>query len=111
MMLKPTSRQSSAEARLSQPVSLGNLTKYIFGNFQHVRGWCDVHLWSYIQPIHQFHLDTDLKNRIAEIGVYHGKFFFGLLKLSQSATANFAIDVFEMQEFNMDRSGEGDLET
>lgn len=47
---------------------------------------------------------------IAEIGVYHGKFFIGLHKINGVSSGNFAIDVFDMQEFNLDGAGKGNLE-
>jgi SAM-dependent methyltransferase len=51
-----------------------------------------------------------LNRPVAEIGVHHGKFFIGLVKTKGALTGNFAIDVFDMQELNLDHSGKGSMQ-
>ena len=48
---------------------------------------------------------------MAEIGVYEGKFFIGLAKtFSNPDHKAVAIDVFDMQEFNLDKAGIGKVD-
>jgi hypothetical protein len=46
---------------------------------------------------------------VAEIGVHHGKLFILLYLLSRDTERAVAIDLFEDQHLNVDRSGSGDL--
>lgn len=85
------------------------LLEYLNGAFKEVQGWCSPNNWQIIWPIVQFQEKHGINNPVAEIGVYHGKFFIGLL-VTKNAQGNFAIDVFDMQEFNLDGAGKGNLE-
>jgi len=80
---------------------------YLKDRFAQVDGWCVPQLWQSIQPIDEIQRRNGINGPIAEIGVYHGKFFIGLLKTKQQAN-NYAIDVFSMQRFNLDGAGVGD---
>ncbi len=82
---------------------------YLKGRFAQVDGWCIPQLWQSIQPIDEIQRSNGISGPIAEIGVYHGKFFIGLLKTKQQAN-NYAIDVFSMQRFNLDGAGVGNKE-
>lgn len=82
---------------------------YLHGAFTQVDGWCIPQLWQAIQPLHEVQERNGISGPVAEIGVYHGKFFIGLMK-TKSTARNFAIDVFAMQRFNLDGAGEGNLE-
>ena len=42
-----------------------------------------------------------------EIGVHHGQFFIALNQLIPSNFTSYAIDVFDNQQLNIDKSGEG----
>lgn len=91
--------------------SFGPVKAYLGGEFAKVNGWCDAGLWQVIQPLVEAIIAEGGRGPIAEIGVYHGKFFIGLLKTMNVSTANYAIDVFDMQQFNKDNAGKGDLDT
>lgn len=82
---------------------------YLREVFPSVEGWCVPHLWQAIQPLREAMAREGDLGPAAEIGVYHGKFFIGLVKTLGSASGNAAIDVFDLQRFNLDRAGEGDL--
>lgn len=84
--------------------------EYLQGGFAQVDGWCVPQLWQSIQPIDEVQRRNGIGGPIAEIGVYHGKFFIGLLKTKQQVD-NYAIDVFSMQRFNLDGAGAGNQET
>ena len=83
------------------------LKDYLAGPFAKIQGWCQPHLWQSIQPIHEFQAARGLNRPIAEIGVHRGKFFIGLLKTKNAPKGNLAIDLFDKQEFNLDKSGNG----
>lgn len=84
---------------------LDALNDYLRTGIHEVDGWCIPQLFQTIWPLAQQIGDGP----IAEIGVYEGKFFIALCKTfgqdaGQKATA---IDVFDMQEFNLDKAGVG----
>lgn len=88
---------------------LQQLRDYLDGPFKDVQGWCIPQLWQSIQPIHEVQQKNGIAGAIAEIGVFHGKFFLGLVK-TKNVPGNYAIDVFSMQRFNLDGAGAGNLE-
>ncbi len=85
------------------------LRAYLEGPFKKVEGWCIAHLWQAIEPLRSAMKGWGPDAPVAEIGVFHGKFFIGLVKTMQAAASNTAIDVFDLQQFNLDKAGEGDL--
>lgn len=82
---------------------------YLRGDFPQVGGWCLPHLWQAIQPLREAMAEEGPAGPVAEIGVYHGKFFIGLAKTMGAPTGNAAIDVFDLQRFNLDGAGVGDM--
>ena len=82
---------------------------YLGGAFNEVGGWCLHALWRTIQPLRAAMAREGCEGPIAEIGVYHGKFFIGLVKTMGATAGNLAIDVFDMQRFNLDGAGDGNL--
>lgn len=89
--------------------TLDELRVYLDGRFAEVQGWCIPQLWQSIQPIDEIQRNNGIDGPIAEIGVFHGKFFIGLMK-TKCARPNFAIDIFSMQRFNLDGAGAGNLD-
>jgi hypothetical protein len=89
---------------------LRKVDEYLQGAFKEVQGWCAPQLWNVIQPIHEFQESLGCNLPIAEIGVYHGKFFIGLALTKQGAQGHHVIDVFDLQQFNLDGAGKGSLE-
>ena len=83
------------------------LKDYLAGPFAKIQGWCLPHLWQSIQPIHEFQVARGMNRPVAEIGVHRGKFFIGLVKTKCVPKGNLAIDLFDKQEFNLDKSGSG----
>lgn len=83
------------------------LKNYLEKDIHDVKGWCVPHLWNCLEPIMQFHSSIGLNKPVAEIGVYHGKFFIGLVKSTDSTEPSHVFDVFDMQEFNLDGAGVG----
>lgn len=87
---------------------LVKLNEYLSKGIHDVEGWCLPQLWYALWPLAQI----IGPGPIAEIGVYKGKFFTGLCKTFATGPDNMAtaIDVFDMQEFNLDGAGEGNLD-
>jgi hypothetical protein len=83
---------------------------YLRGPFAQVGGWCSAWLWQLITPLAERQAALGVTAPVAEIGVYHGKFFLGLVLTKGAAANNFAIDVFDMQQFNLDGAGKGDMD-
>jgi hypothetical protein len=83
---------------------------YLDGHFQNIKGWCLPNLWQSIEPLYERIVASGNPGPVAEIGVYQGKFFIGLVKTMGAARNNYAIDVFDLQEFNLDKAGEGSME-
>lgn len=91
-------------------MSMNDVTDYLQGSFRAIEGWCIPQLWQTIQPLSRAVLEEGGKGPVAEIGVYHGKFFIGLVKTAGAPAANFAIDVYDLQQFNLDGAGKGNLD-
>lgn len=90
---------------------LAQVDEYLRGEFQRVQGWCLPQLWQAIQPLHEEQNKLGVKSPIAEIGVFKGKFFIGLVKTKAAvAGGHHAFDVFDLQQFNLDHAGKGELE-
>jgi len=84
------------------------VSNYLNGPFKSIAGWCLPNIWQIIWPVAQFQEGERINNPVAEIGVFHGKFFIGLVE-TKGVQNNYAIDVFDMQAFNLDGAGEGNL--
>jgi hypothetical protein len=89
--------------------AMDSVRAYLEGPFRSVNGWCGPHLWQVIEPLHAALAKEGPAAPVAEIGVFHGKFFIGLLKTMQANARNTAIDVFDLQRFNLDGAGAGNL--
>jgi hypothetical protein len=79
-----------------------SLAHYLNNDFSSVQGWCIPHLWQSLWPLREAMRKQGKDGPVAEIGVYHGKFFIGLVKTMEAPRHNYAIDVFDLQQFNLD---------
>lgn len=86
-----------------------DLRAYLDGAFRRIDGWCIAQLWQAIEPLAAMIAAEGPPGPVAEIGVFHGKFFIGLVKTVGASRGNTAIDVFDMQRFNLDGAGKGNL--
>lgn len=91
-------------------MGIAEVDAYLKGAFGQVQGWCVPHLWNLIQPLHDWQSARGIEGPAGEIGVYHGKFFIGLALTKSGQRPHMAFDVFDMQEFNLDGAGKGNLE-
>jgi len=84
--------------------------KYLRGGISRVLGWLNPSTATYLSSLEVLQRVLGIAGDVCEIGVYHGKSFLCLalgLPLQERAVA---IDVFEDQQLNVDRSGRGDRE-
>lgn len=86
---------------------LDDVNAYASKGIQGVKGWCVPQLWQAIWPLS--HKIGD--GPVAEIGVFEGKFMIGLCKTfgASPASPSAAIDVFDLQQFNLDGAGVGKI--
>lgn len=84
------------------------LDGYIRRGIWDIHGWLNAISADLIAQISRIQLDQGLKGSIGEIGVHHGKLFVLLMLASSRTERLFAVDVFEEQDKNVDRSGKGD---
>ena len=84
-----------------------NLENYKQNGFNNIEGWCLDELFTTIDFFNS--LPINKKGGIAEIGIHHGKFFILLNSIVESNFNSYAIDIFENQNLNMDKSGKGNL--
>ncbi len=73
-----------------------------------VQGWCDPLSAQMILEIGRMQSADRLSGAVGEIGVHHGKLWLLLNHLADAGETSFAIDIFEDQHLNVDRSGRGD---
>lgn len=86
-------------------MAIADLRGYLVDQFESVDGWCWKYTWQPIEFIDRRQRALGAAGPIAEIGVYHGRFFIGLALLKLDHAPHIAIDVFDMQEFSMSGSG------
>lgn len=84
------------------------LDRYAHDGFDKVEGWCIPHILSIVGQFAAFHESIGFQGSAIEIGVHHGKFFLALHH-AVNGRPSMAIDVFEDQASNIDRSGAGSL--
>jgi methyltransferase family protein len=87
------------------------ITDYVLDNKSHraVTGWLNEGAISTVIAFAKWQEDNHVFGDVAEIGVHHGKFFILLANLRREGERAFAVDVFDDQHLNPDRSGCGDL--
>lgn len=82
-----------------------DVNAYLSSGIHDVKGWCIPQLWQMLWPLRGILGE----GRVAEIGVFEGKFLIGLCKTFGTSARNkaVALDVFDMQQFNLDGAGIG----
>ena len=83
--------------------------RYIIdGGINDVEGWLEPGAVTATLAIDYLQKSINVRGSVAEIGVHHGKYFIVLKNLCRSDEFAIAVDVFEDQHLNIDRSGSGD---
>lgn len=85
-----------------------SLLAYRDTGFAQVQGWCQAETMSILAELGDLQDEAGVSGGSAEIGVFHGKLLIALHLLRSPGTRTLAIDLFENQELNLDRSGSGD---
>lgn len=73
-----------------------------------IEGWLDLSAFIFAE----YYRDVFLRDQVfdcLEIGVHHGKFFIGIENITPVTSRAVAIDLFSMQDRNIDFSGYGNL--
>ncbi len=85
------------------------LNRYIKSGIKKVHGWLEQTDVDYILEIVNYQNQSSIYGSVGEIGVHHGKLFILFNLLTREDEHSFAIDLFDEQKENIDRSGLGDL--
>jgi Methyltransferase domain len=87
------------------------IARYVLQDKLHrtVPGWLNEGAISAVVAFAKWQEENKVLGDVAEIGVHHGKFFILLANLRRRHERAFAIDVFDDQHLNADKSGRGDL--
>ena len=86
---------------------MNQLDRYIRSGHKQVHGWLEPFSARYIGELARLQRESGISGASTEIGVHHGRLFI-LLHLAGSRHKDLAIDVFDDQHLNVDRSGHGD---
>lgn len=87
---------------------MNKLAAYYKEGFSKVEGWVQPGALSALEALNTCIPAEDNECGVCEIGVHHGKFFLAMLACAGSK-ASLAIDIFEDQNLNLDRSGSGSI--
>ena len=86
---------------------MNSLTEYWHGGFNQVEGWVDNELLQPLAEVQAFQTENNVTGSVLEIGVHHGKFLLALAAMTAPGEAVVAIDLFDLQNLNVDQSGSG----
>lgn len=83
---------------------------YATAGFRKVHGWLEEDSADFIFALGEVQDEQGTKGSVCEIGVHHGKLFILMLGVTDASERALAIDLFENQSLNVDRSGRGDFD-
>lgn len=89
------------------PTKRDRIPPYIRRGYKTVDGWASPLLFDRVLQMDSLQHQVNIHGHVGEIGVHHGKLFILLYLLRRSGERGIAIDLFEQQERNIDRSGKG----
>ncbi|MCW0234839.1 MAG: class I SAM-dependent methyltransferase [Ferrovibrio sp.] len=81
---------------------------YLKRGYRRIGGWLFPYSARFIDSLLDLQLESGVQGAVGEIGVHHGKLFLLLALGRRPGESAFAIDVFDDQHLNLDRSGAGD---
>lgn len=88
----------------------GRMASYVNHGSKRVDGWLARESAEVITRLAELQLSAGVHGGVGEIGIHHGKLFILLYLSLSDGERGFALDVFEDQEANIDRSGHGSRE-
>jgi len=83
--------------------------RYLWLGSRHVSGWLAPFSARFIAALARAQTRNGINGAVAEIGIHHGRLFILMHLTSPAGQKDIAIDIFENQQLNRDRSGRGDL--
>ncbi len=86
------------------------LRQYVENGHNEVEGWFSGNQLDMFLIADEVQKRLGIDGAVGEIGVHHGRLFILLMLLRRSGEKAVAMDVFDLQEFNTDFSGLGNLE-
>lgn len=86
------------------------LRSYVEGGFQKVEGWVLPAAIAALDATNSLCEQHKVEGGACEIGVHHGRFFIALMHCVGSTPKSLALDLFDNQILNIDRSGKGSRE-
>lgn len=86
-----------------------NWQEYLATGIHQVEGWLTPGAANTISALDAIQKTMGISGHVCEIGIHHGKLFLLLSMLSRPNEKSLAIDLFSLQEFNVDNSGRGHL--
>ncbi len=89
----------------------GHTIRYLLSGIYVVDGWLDLTTAHIMAMLSEQQTHLGLSGDLAEIGIHHGKSFFAFANAAVPGEKLFAVDVFEDQHKNVDRSGNGSRQT
>ena len=93
--------------RTARAERLQHFDSHIYG---HVEGWVGDRMSQFINLLGALLEAHNVGGHLVELGVHHGLFLFLLNTLRKDGEKCFAIDVFDAQNLNIDKSGRGSLD-
>jgi hypothetical protein len=84
------------------------LAAYLGHGLNTVEGWLSPLSARVTAVLGRLQTTRGIKGAVGEIGVHHGRFFILLYLICSGDERAFAVDVFDAQSLNVDRSGRGD---
>ena len=91
------------------PSSPKTVTRYLRIGHRFVEGWVEPGALRLVAGLAEAQRRLGVRGGVAEIGVHHGRFFLALHLTRGPGEASIAVDLFDEQEHNVDKSGRGDL--
>lgn len=91
-------------------MEMGKLKAYSKHGNQLVKGWVFPGAVQAIVKLSEAQRKAGVSGGVAEIGVHHGRLFILLYLLGILGEPAVAVDLFSLQDLNIDHSGAGDLE-
>lgn len=83
------------------------LTEYRAHAFLEVGGWVAEQAVDALEVVTEFHDAHGITGDAMEIGVFQGRFFLALMAALRGEEVAVAVDIFDQQVLNIDRSGHG----
>lgn len=96
--------------KLNGEVNLQENFNLYKNNFNVIRGWFDLRFLNILIILNEFQNINQINGNLAEIGVCEGKSFIPLYLIANDTNNVVAIDIFDQQHLNRDKSGDSNLE-